>query len=275
MQTPLSIRILRVLPAACATIIGLGCASQLISGENIGGMPPSYNSTALEKKLANVPARRRVFLDIAFNNQELGRIIVELNFAEVPKTCENFRALCTHEYGFGYRGSFFHRSSPAPTLKTDESGKPMKALLIQGGDITRRDGSGGKGIYGNTFQDESFALKHTGRGIVTMANHGPDTNNSQFCILTRDAPAPWLDGEHVVFGEVVDGMEVVDICQEILLEAQAESEARAAALKVESEELGFRSQSSRSLPPTLSHMPVIIDAGELEDPVSTSESESV
>ena len=78
-----------------------------------------------------------------------------------------------------------------------------------------------------------------GRGIVTMANHGPDTNNSQFCILTRDAPAPWLDGEHVVFGEVVDGMEVVDICQEILLEAQAESEARAAALKVSGRKGGW------------------------------------
>lgn len=232
-------------------------------GENIGGMPPSYKSKALEKRLAKELARRRVFLDVAYDDSELGRIVVELNFAEAPKTCENFRALCTHQYGFGYRGCYFHRSSLVPEVKDGEAA--AKALLIQGGDITRRNGTGGKGIYGTAFPDENFVLKHTGRGIVTMANHGPDTNNSQFCILTRDEPAPWLDGAHVVFGEVVEGMHVVDACQEILLEGRAIAEAKAKALEAESEEMGFRSQSGRSLPPLMSHMPVIVDAGELQE----------
>lgn len=268
MKTPLAIRILRVLPPAFAAMFGLGCAGQLIGGENLFGMPPSYGSKALEKRLAKSLDRQRVFMDIACNHCELGRIVIELNFAEVPKTCENFRALCTYQYGFGYRGSPFHRSATVAAVPEGAEAPAKTPLLIQGGDITRWDGIGGKAIYGQQFPDENFALKHTGRGIVTMANHGPDTNNSQFCIVTRDGPAPWLDGVHVVIGEVVEGMEVVDMCQQILLEGQAAAEARAEAIRVETEGLGFRSKSSRTVPLVLSQMPVIIDAGEMKDAVA-------
>ena len=138
-------------------------------------------------------SRTRVWFEVSINNQSAGKITFELYNDIVPKTAENFRALCTGEKGYGYKGCGFHR------IITD--------FMAQGGDFTAHNGTGGKSIYGTKFEDENFKVKHTKPNLLSMANAGKNTNGSQFFITF--VPCSWLDGKHVVFGEVVDGQNVV------------------------------------------------------------------
>ncbi|CAE7681901.1 cyp41 [Symbiodinium pilosum] len=208
--------------------LGFALASSRVVGKGslkVGNNAPNQwrldKSDAEVRKEAQKRAREslterpRVFLDVEVAGHPAVRIVCELFSDIVPKTAENFRCLCTGEKGMGEAGKPLH-------LKGNAFHRVVPGFAIQGGDITRGDGTGGESVFGPTFEDESFDLSHDSAGLLSMANRGPNTNSSQFFILTKAYPK--LDLKHVVFGRVVEGMSTVRRIEETCGTADAGSE---------------------------------------------------